>query len=85
MSGFQMVGLPDFRPHSKSIPFATQPVLDHSKSRLGWISDPHCILLYHWSKKPILFTFYTFIKRRQNTNSASIKKYTGDLNNEHVW
>ena len=38
-----MVGLPDFRSHSKSIPFATQPVLDHSKPRLGQISDPHCI------------------------------------------
>ena len=38
-----MVGLPDFRSHSKSRPFATQPVLDHSKSRLGRISDPHCI------------------------------------------
>ena len=45
LSGFQMVGLPDFRSHSKSRPFATQPVLDHSKSRLGQISDPHCIQL----------------------------------------
>ena len=25
-----MVGLPDFRSNSKSRPFATQPVLDHS-------------------------------------------------------
>ena len=33
----------DFRPHSKSRPFANQPLLDHSKSRLGQISDPHCI------------------------------------------
>ena len=46
LSGFQMVGLPDFRSHLKSRPFATQPVLDHSKSRLGQISDPHCIY-YH--------------------------------------
>ena len=42
LSGFQIVGLPDFRSHLKSRPFATQPVLDHSKSRLGRISDPHC-------------------------------------------
>ena len=31
LSGFQMAGLPDFR--------------SHSKSRLVWISDPHCILV----------------------------------------
>ena len=48
LSGFQMFFdkmaaiCPDFRSHSKSRPFATQPVLDHSKSRLGRISDPHC-------------------------------------------
>ena len=40
---FQMVGLPDYRPHSKSIPFETQPLLDRSKSRLIWISATHCI------------------------------------------
>ena len=34
-SGFQMVGLSDFRSHWISRPFATQPVLDHS--------DPHCM------------------------------------------
>ena len=37
-----MVGLPDFKSHSKSRPFATQPLFDHSKSRLVWVSDPHC-------------------------------------------
>ena len=37
-----MVGLPYFRSHSKSWPFETQPHFDHSKSRLVWISDPHC-------------------------------------------
>ena len=31
LSGFQMVGLLDFRSHSKSGPFATQPLFDHSK------------------------------------------------------
>ena len=42
MSGFQMVGLPDFRSHLKSRPFVAQPLFDHSKSRLVWISDSHC-------------------------------------------
>ena len=42
-----MVGLSDFRSHSKTRPFATQPFLDHLKSRLVWISDPHCDYLYH--------------------------------------
>ena len=32
----------DFRSHLKFRPFATQPLLDHLKSRLGCISDPHC-------------------------------------------
>ena len=40
-----MVGLLDFRSHSKSGPFATQSFLDHSKSRLGQILDPHCKLI----------------------------------------
>ena len=31
LSGFQMIGLPEFRSHWKSRPFATQPVLDHSR------------------------------------------------------
>ena len=44
LSGFQMVGLPDFRSHSKSRPFATQPLLNHLKSRLGRISDSHCTI-----------------------------------------
>ena len=43
LSGFQMIGLSDFRSHSKSKPFATQPLFDHSKSILVWISDSHCI------------------------------------------
>ena len=46
LSGFQMVGLPDFRSHSKSRPFATQPLFDHSKSRLVQISDLHCKYLF---------------------------------------
>ena len=46
-----MVGLPDFRFNSKSGPLATQPLFDHSKSRLVRISDPHCIIfwcIFHW-------------------------------------
>ena len=42
LSGFQMVGLRGFRSPSKSRPFATQPLLEHSKSRLVLISNPHC-------------------------------------------
>ena len=42
-SKFQIVWLPNFRSHSKSRPFATQPLCDHLKSRLVRISDPHCI------------------------------------------
>ena len=38
-----MVGLPESRSNLKSRPFATLPLFDHSKSRLDWISDPHCI------------------------------------------
>ena len=42
LSRFRMVGLPGFRSHSKSGPFATQPLFYYSKSRLVRISDPHC-------------------------------------------
>ena len=42
-SGFQIVGLPDFRTHSKSWPFASQLHFNHFKSRLARISDPHYI------------------------------------------
>ena len=31
-----------FHSHLKSRPFATQPLFNHSKSRLVQISDPHC-------------------------------------------
>ena len=46
LSRFQMVGLPDYRSHSKSRPFTTQPVLDHSKSRLGRISESPLYLCF---------------------------------------
>ena len=42
LSRFQKVGQSDFRSHLKSGPFPTQPLFDHSKSRLVRISDPHC-------------------------------------------
>ena len=40
--GFQMVGLPHFRFHSKSRIFPNQPLFDHSKPSLAQISDLHC-------------------------------------------
>ena len=43
VSGFQIMGLLDFRSLLKSRPLSTQLLLDHLKSRLGQISDPHCI------------------------------------------
>ena len=42
LSGFQMVGLPDFRSHG---PFANQPLFYHLKSRPFRISGPHCTLI----------------------------------------
>ena len=41
---FLMVQLPDFRSYLKTRPFAPKPLFNHSKSRLFWISDPHCLL-----------------------------------------
>ena len=38
--------LPDFRSHSKSRLFATQPLLNHLKFRQGQISDHHCIWVF---------------------------------------
>ena len=54
------VGLPDSRCHSKSSPFATQPLLDHSKSRLGRISDPHCIYFLPYGENFWPSVFYLF-------------------------
>ena len=39
-----MVGLLDFRSHSKSRPFANQLLFEHSKYGHVQISDPHCML-----------------------------------------
>ena len=50
LSGFQMFGLRDFKSHSKSRPFSTQPLFDHSKSRLVRISDPYCTMVRFMSK-----------------------------------
>ena len=44
LSGFQMVGVADFRSHLPR-PFATQPLFDHLKTKLVRISDPHCNLI----------------------------------------
>ena len=55
-----MVGLPN----SKSGPFATRPLVDHTKSRLVWISDSHCILIkgsgFEWKKFFIIFLNVNF-------------------------
>ena len=51
LSEYQMVGLLDFRTHSKSRPFAIQPLLDHSKYRLVLISDCHC--MFHNQPSPL--------------------------------
>ena len=39
---FQMIGFQDLRSHSRSGPFANQPLFDHFKSKQVCISDPHC-------------------------------------------
>ena len=46
-----MVGLLDFRTHSKSRPFAIQPLFDHSKYRLVLISD--CHYMFHNQPSPL--------------------------------
>ena len=43
-----MVGLSDFRSHSKSGSFATQLLFEHLKSRLVQISDSRCSQLFSW-------------------------------------
>ena len=57
LSSVQMARLTDFRSHSKSGPFATQPLFDHLKSRLVLISDAHCIIL-HWKKVSSAYQVY---------------------------
>ena len=49
LSGFQMVGLLDFRIHLKSIPFTNLPLFDHLKSKLVRFSDPHCTRYLYFS------------------------------------
>ena len=46
LSGFQMIGLLNFRSHLKFRPFLTLPLLEHSKYRLIWISDPHGLWIF---------------------------------------
>ena len=43
LSSFNMVGLLEFRSHSKCGPFVNQPLYDCSKSIHVWITDPHCM------------------------------------------
>ena len=45
MLGFQIVGLPDFRTHSKSGSFANQPLFNYSKFGRIQILDHQCKLI----------------------------------------
>ena len=47
-----MIGLTDLRSHSKSGPFGTQPLRDHS--RLVQISDPHCTKIWYSNGRSVL-------------------------------
>ena len=47
-------------PFSKSRPFATQPLLDHLKSWLDQISDPHCIVMQIETVKKSHFYIQSF-------------------------
>ena len=66
-----MVGHPDFRYHLKSRPFATQALLDHSKSRLVTISDPHSIRLSSSYPKYVLSK--PFQERGPDFNSHKLR------------
>ena len=70
LSQFQIFGFPDFRSHSKSRPFANQPL---SKSRLVWITKPHFNLFAGtvWNVK--LFFLYRFYLQTRNFRSQ-VKK-----------
>ena len=66
-----MVGPLDFRSHSKSKPFATPPLFDHSKSRLVQISDPYYTgLVFKWLKAIRLSNSWEF-KWHLNTRPLS--------------
>ena len=73
-----MVGLPNFRSHSKSRPFLAKPLFDHSKSRLVWNSDPHCRFNSHSPtnffqvKFHIILVFYYFYVLHFSTNLTYI-------------
>ena len=72
-----MVGLPDFRSHSKSGPFANQPLFDHSKSRLVQISDLYCTVAIWITKDPMLISFkmdFLKIPKASETQTSQISK-----------
>ena len=46
-----MVGLLDFKSHSKHGPFTNRPHFDHSKSEWAQISDTHWISKHSWNLK----------------------------------
>ena len=77
-----MVGLPDFRFHSKYRPFVTQLLFDHSKSRLILISDPHCITNFSSAFFVDLFLLNRRYKNNWHLNTAEkYARYSNLVNN----
>ena len=70
--GFQMFGLPDFRSYSKSRQFSTQPLFDHSKSRLVRISDPHYTGLV-WYSNPNIHNLFSILLRKKSKTDVKDK------------
>ena len=70
--GFQMFGLPDFRSYSKSRPYSTQPLFDHSKSRLLRILDPHYTGLV-WYSNPTKHNLFSILLRKNPRRMWKIK------------
>ena len=60
-NGSHLSGITNFRSHSKSRPFSTQPLSNHLKSRLFRISDPHRTFGH---SSPDLFNYYSETENR---------------------
>ena len=81
LSGFQMVGLPNFRSHLKSGPFATQPFFNHSESKLVWISDSHCSTLHI---KSVTQGYTIQISIEKNSEDLNTKPFLNQTNLDHL-
>ena len=82
LSGFQLAFgkmaaiWPDFRCHLKSRPFATQPLLNHSKYRLVWVSDPHWTFPKNcW----VMFNFFVLQERSSDRERKSRERDRHDM------